>query len=165
MSTTEFCAQLLDETRHEIDRADAKASILLAGSGVAAGALVAGMASGDLDPTHARGLVQFACLVALALVIVGIIFLGTAVYPRIQGAAIGRARYFMDHAQYETVRDLRTAISKEAADPEGRHVQQLLHLSKIARRKYRCTRWGEVMVGAGLLTATGAAFLHVAVHS
>jgi hypothetical protein len=98
------------------------------------------------------------------LVVGGIASLGAAVYPRIQQALAGRARFFMDHAQYDTIGDLRTAISEEAADVEGRHLQQLLDLSKITRRKYRCTRWGEVMVGAGLLAAASAGLLHMALH-
>lgn len=159
--SNEFCDRLLDETRHEIDRADAKASILLAGSGVAAGVLVAGLISGDLDARHASGAVQVACVVTLVLVLGGVGLLGAAVYPRVQRAVAGRARYFMDHAQYETVGDLRRAIGKEAGDADGRHVQQLLDLSKIARRKYRCTRWGEVMVGVGLLAAAAAGVLNM----
>lgn len=158
----DFCRQLLDETRHEIDRADTKASILLAAAGVVAAVFVAALVSGGLDPTRARGLVQVAGGAAAALVVAGVTLLGAAVYPRIHRATVGRARYFMDIAQYNSVAELRSAVATEQADVDGRNLQQLFDLSKIVRRKYRCTRWGELLTAAGLLSAGLAGILHLA---
>jgi hypothetical protein len=160
-----FAARLLDETRHEIDRADTKASILLAGASVAAGALVAGLLGGDIDPSNARAAVQLVGAIAAALIVIGVALLGAAVFPRVQRGTPGRARYFMDHAQYRSVGDLREAVVREAADAEGRHLEQLLDLSRIVRRKYRFTRWGEVLVATGLLASAAAGLLHAVLQS
>jgi hypothetical protein len=66
----------------------------------------------------------------------------------------------MDHTQYRTVGELREAVIREAADTEGRHLQQLLDLSMIVRRKYRCTQCGEVFVAAGLFASALAGLIH-----
>ncbi len=161
----EFAERLLDETRHEIDRADAKASILFAGAGIATGALIAGMVGGDIDPTDVRGAVQVVGTVAAVLVTVGVACLAAAVFPRLGRAEFGRARYFMDIAAYETVPDLREAVAKEAVDCEDRHLQQLHRLSRIVKAKYRLTRWGESMTGIGLMFAAAAGLLHLALKS
>jgi hypothetical protein len=49
-ATLLYATSLLSHAREEIDRADAKASILLAASGVGTGALLAGLIAGTWTP-------------------------------------------------------------------------------------------------------------------
>ena len=50
-----YTTSLLSSAREEIDRADSKASILLAASGVATGALLAGLMAGNWTPLETPG--------------------------------------------------------------------------------------------------------------
>ena len=71
--------------------------------------------------------------------------------------AVGRARYFADHAQYTDIAEFREALEKEAADPGERHLRQLRSLSGIVMIKYRLTQWGELSIGGGELLLAGIA--------
>jgi hypothetical protein len=155
-----FVEGLLDETREEISRADSKANILLASAGVTAAVLVGGLASGDIAFSAARGAVEILSVLAAVTLGIGIVLLGMAVMPQVGKPMQNRARYFMDHAQYNKVEDLRVAIQAERCDPDERHLAQLLMLSRIVRRKYRFTQLGEIFGGVGLVLAAAAAVLH-----
>jgi len=165
MTTEQFVKSLLDETRDEINRADTKASILLAGIGVATAAGSGALAGSRFSLSGERGAVQALAGAAAVLVFLGLFLLGAAVLPRIGKAAPGRARYFMDHAQYASVSDLRDAVTQEASDAAGRHLRQLYDLSKIVRRKYRCTRFGELVVGFGIALGLAAVVAHLVLHT
>jgi hypothetical protein len=156
----DFAEGLLDETREEIDRADTKANILLAGAGVTAAVLVGALANGDITLGHEHGVVQVVASLSGTALGIGLVLLGAAVLPQIGRAVPGRARYFMDHAQYATVDELRAAVEGERTDQDLRHLTQLLTLSRIVRRKYRLTQAGEIVGGAGLVLAVAAALLH-----
>ena len=80
--------------------------------------------------------------------------------PQLGKPESGRARYFMEHAQYEASSDLREALDREGDDAAGRHLAQVLVLSKIVERKYRLTQVGEASGGLGVVLAAVAALLH-----
>lgn len=153
-----FVEGLLDETRDEINRADTKANILLAGAGVALAALGGAFLSKNVTLENAPGAVQVLADAAGAFMLIGVVLLGLAVVPRLGKATEGRARYFMDHAQYDDLREFRKALEQEATHPAGRHIHQLRDLSKIVRWKFRFTQAGQTMIGAGLALALASAF-------
>lgn len=155
-----FVEGLLDETREEISRADSKASILLASAGVTAAVLTGAVAAGDIRFAGARGIVQVMAVSAALALSAGLALLGAAVMPQVGKPERGRARYFMEHAQYDGADDLREALEHESVDRAGRHLAQLLALSRIVRRKYRLTQAGEAVGGFGVVLAAGAAVLH-----
>lgn len=152
-----FIEGLLDETREEINRADTKASILLASAGVTVAMLTGAIAGGDIKFSGARGAVQLLAVAASIALGVGLGFLGAAVVPQLGKPAPGRARYFMEHAQYDRLDDLREALEREGCDPGGRHLAQLSTLSRIVRRKYRLTQIGELSGCIGVVLAVSAA--------
>jgi len=157
----DFAARLLDETRAEITRADTKASILLAGAGVALAGSAGAFANSNLTLTGERGAVQVLAVAAVVLVMLGIFALGTAVFPTIGKATPGEANYFMDHKQYKTDAELRAVVERYALDPATRHIHQVHQLSPIVYAKYWWTRLGEVLIGLGLAAGVASLIAHV----
>lgn len=160
-SGPDFIEGLLDETREEVNRADSKASMMLAALGVAIAVLGGGLSSGNATLTETRGAVQAAATVSGCLLFLGIVLLGAAIYPRIKKGAPGAALYFMDYAQFDDVEDLRAAVEAEGRDRSDRHLRQLRDLSRIVRRKYRLTRWAIAATGLGAVAAILAILLHI----
>jgi hypothetical protein len=149
--SSELCAQLLTETREEIARADGKASILLAGAGVAASAVVGGALSSDLTLLGAAGVVQVVAAASALAMLLGIWALGAAVMPNVGAPAAGRVRYFTDVLQYEqSTQKLKDALDKEAELGDERTLHQLIAVSGIVKKKYRRTEMGEWFIAAAV---------------
>lgn len=155
-----FVEGLLDETREEIGRADTKANILLASAGVTAAVLIGAAMGGDIRLSGAPGVVQLLAVLSTLALGSGLALLGAAVMPRLGRPVAGRARYFMEHAQHDGVEELREALEREHDDTDGRHLAQLLTLSRIVRRKYRLTQAGELSGGVGVMLAVATALVH-----
>jgi hypothetical protein len=85
-------------------------------------------------------------LLAVGTLVASLGMLGLAVIPRVGSPQPGRARYFEEQAQFTTHEALLSAVSVDAAVPRERHAQQLLTLSRIARRKYRHLRHAMMAV-------------------
>ncbi len=160
-SGPDFIEGLLDETREEVNRADSKASMLLAALGVAIAVLGGALSTGDMTLTGSRGAVQAAAIASGCLLLLGLILLGVAICPRIRKGSPGAARYFMDYAQYDNVGDLRAAVDAEGRNRSDRHLRQLRDLSRIVRTKYRLTSLAIAATGLGAATAILAPLLHL----
>lgn len=145
----------LAETREEITRVDGKASILLAGTGVAVGVVVAGLIAGDLQIANLALIVVLLGGLAVVATLAGIGLLGAAIYPRCGKAEHGRARYFTEVAVYDTPDELRMALATDGHVGD-RLLHQLLGLSKAVATKYALLRWGIRLLGLGIVLATGA---------
>jgi MFS family permease len=158
MTADAYAARLLSETRDELTRADSKANILLAASGVAIGAVLSGVIAASLNPTDLDGRVQWVFWSGVVLAAGGITALGSAVWPRVGKACVGRADYFLDVAQYESVRELEQAI--RGTEQLARDTRQLHALAVSARTKYRLTRVGVALVGLGIVACSASALLH-----
>ena len=101
---------ILAETRAEIDRADQKASILLAGVGVAIGAILAGLIPAHWSPSDLGSPWQWIWWLGVAATAVGIVFLLAAVYPRIGGKPVSKQlNYFGDACEYQRERPFASA--------------------------------------------------------
>lgn len=161
-SIDDAVADLLVETRDEINRADSKSNLLLTGAGLAVAALAAGLISGQINPVDARGFVQVLAIASATLLLAGLVAVGAAVFPRLGTPEPGCARYFMEIAQFDNTDALSRAISADPAAQLGRHLQQVLVLSKAVRRKYRLVRASEVLLGLGVAAAAAAGIVHVA---
>jgi hypothetical protein len=82
---------------------------------------------------------------------VSLVSLGAAVFPRLKTKRTGRLAYFMDVTQHDGP-DALVGLLNAEAQSDDRDVDQLWHLSKIARRKYRSIQTSEwAMLGAGVL--------------
>jgi hypothetical protein len=159
-ATLIYAASLLRDAREEIDRADAKASILLAASGVAAGALLAGLIAGTWSPTKLQSAIQWAWWLGAVETAVGIGCLALAVYPRERKNDSGipwTVVYYGDVLDYPTTAELVAALNRSAETNIERIADQLRHVSWIVNHKYRLLRWG--MRGLFLAAVTIAAAL------
>jgi purine-cytosine permease-like protein len=135
-----YILRLLDECREEIRMCDSKASILFAGVAFGA-ALLAAPIVDDTSSLRSSGTgVVVLCVAALIVLGCSMWLLGLAVVPRIPHPAAGKARYFEEQAEFVTPESLLEVVSEDAKNSVGRHSQQLLTLSRIARRKYRHLR-------------------------
>ena len=150
--------RLLDETREEVSRADTKASIVLAGSGVVVGILLTGLVTGDVDLKGEGGIVSVLAWIAGVLLVGGVGFVGSAVYPHTKGAEPGHARWFAEIAQYEDEATLAEAAQADQADG-GRDLHQARVLAVIVARKYRLTKFGMWLLAIGFAAGALAALL------
>jgi hypothetical protein len=158
---TDYIRRLLDETRDEVARADTKASIVLAGSGVVISILLSGFVTGDIDLAGERWYVGVLVWVAGLLLLAGVAFVGLAVYPQVGTPTRGRARWFAEVAQYgEDEVALAKAIAVDRED-RGRDLHQARVLAGIVARKYSRTKVGMRLLGAGLAVAGLAALLTI----
>jgi Pycsar effector protein len=154
---TEQLQRLLDETRHEIDRADTKSSMLLGATAIAASVLVGGVVADNIRLDRTNGWAQVLAVISVSLFAAAIGLLGSAVFPRIGKAVPGRADYFMDHIQYPTVDALIEAVKSSA--PAQRHARQLSALAVVLVTKYKHLQLGSIAAGGALMVAAAAALV------
>jgi hypothetical protein len=178
LNQTDFKKTFLGETREELARADAKASILLAASGITFAALFAvGKDSRWYPGGLTDGAARVSAWVAVGLTLLGIGFVAMAVKPRLraQRPEPGAPHYFADVEAYwprwwhvlgrkKAVeagrRDFGLALKamSQESDFSERLDDQIWALSHIAYRKYRFVSLGIWLYG--LAAAAGVvAFL------
>lgn len=161
--TLEYATQLLAEARSEVDRADNKAQILLAGAGVGAGALAGGLLAGSWSPRSLDASVQWLWWLGFAAAACGVGLLARAVYPR--GARPGGARpvtrveYFMDAARFSTEGELVAGLRRSADERLAATASQLRLVSAIVTLKYRAVAWGMWMFTVAVVCCTAAVLL------
>lgn len=136
MSDDSYILRMLDECRDEIKISDSKASIIFAAVATATALLASLLLDGSQTLRTSGAAVTTLSAIAVGTLLASMLMLGLAVTPRVGRPQAGRARYFEEQAQFETHEALLAAVSADAAAPEVRHAQQLLILSRIARRKY-----------------------------
>jgi hypothetical protein len=170
---------LLRETREELAKADAKASILLAASGIALSALLTVSNKAPWYPDNLTELNARRCAwAAAALMIVGMLLVGAAVKPRLRAkhGTTPVVHYFGDVEAFRPpwwrvwrrdtdVDEARTRFSNALADlvdsdaAHARLVDQIWTLSHIAYRKYRFVGFGIWSFAAALALAVVALFI------
>lgn len=148
MSDESYILRLLDECREEIRVSDSKASIIFAAVATATALLANLLLDRTQELRTNGGLVTALGLIAVATLVVSMVMLGLAVIPRVGQPEVGKARYFGEQAQFETAESLLRALKADAAVASERHAQQLLVMSRIARRKYVHLRRAMLSVSA-----------------
>lgn len=157
-----YAASLLNKAREEIGRADAKASILLASSGVATSALLAALMAGTWTPLKLQAAIQWIWWLGVAEAAIGIWCLAWAVYPRQPKRASENpwaVGYYGDVLAFHTTRQLVTALSRSAETNLERTTDQLRQVSRIVNQKYRLIRWGMQMLCLAIVTISAAAVI------
>lgn len=138
-------SELLQRTSGEAERADTKASILLAGILAMIGGVSALLSGTKWNPLAQPMLVQIPWWVAVVAATVGLVCLGSAVYPRAHRASPQRSAlgYFGDIVALPSVDALRLRLRLRATshDELDAAVDQLWQLSHIVGTKYRLIRW------------------------
>ena len=149
-----YARSLLASSREELERADAKASIVLAGAGIFLAALSAGLIAGDLSPFDVWNGIEWLLWLSSALALVGIAALGDCIFPR-TGRQVGlrRVEFFKDVLR-TAPDDLADAIEDAAADESAALLGQLVATAQIANRKYRDLRLA--LASFALAGVTGA---------
>jgi hypothetical protein len=159
-----YATSLLGDARAEIDRADAKASILLAASGVAAGALLAGLIAGTWSPLRLQAAIQWAWWLGVAESAIGICCLALVVYPREPKHDSGlpwAVVYYGDVRLHVTTSELVQSLKHSAATNLDRAADQLRFISSIVHSKYRLIRWGMRLLFVGSLTVSASVLVNV----
>jgi hypothetical protein len=159
-----YATSLLSDARAEIDRADTKASILLAATGVAAGALLAGLIAGTWSPFRLQAAIAWAWWLGVAESAIGICCLALAVYPREPKNDSGltwAVVYYGDVLLHSTTAELVTSLKRSAATNLDRVADQLRYIATIVHRKYRLIRWGMRLLFLGALTVSAALAINI----
>jgi hypothetical protein len=137
-----YTAAVLDATREELDRADKKAAILLAGTGVAIGALLSGLLAGSWTPSMLDNKVEWAWWLGVILAAAAVGALGSAVFPRISRPGNrDLVAYFGDVQAYPKHADLKAALIESSRLDLDRLTDQLSAVSAIVQRKYCLIQW------------------------
>lgn len=164
-ATLLYATSLLSSARDEIDRADSKASILLAASGVAAGALFAGLMAGTWTPLKLRAAIQWAWWAGIVEAAIGICFLALAVYPREQRNDSGASWvvvFYGDILTHRTTAQLVDALNRSAETRIERIADQLRYVCSIVNHKYRLIRWGISILFLSAATISAAIVINMA---
>lgn len=137
----EYAQALLASCREELERADGKASVILAAAGIFLGALVAAVLAGDWSPFDVWNGIEWLLWMSLAMALLGIAALAYCVFPRTTYRRknpdyIG---YFGDVVATPTHK-LLDAIEATAQDTTAAVLHQLTATAHIADRKYRSLR-------------------------
>ncbi len=155
----DFAVTLLTEARDELTRADQKASILLAGTTVAIGAVVSGMIASGWRPDELTPPWSLVWQAGGALGLAGTSALVAAVYPRTRHGVDDEAQlfYFGHAARIATVSDLARELRRSSEDTFTRSADQLWRISRVVTTKYRFVRaaiW--LLAVATILTLSGS---------
>lgn len=158
--TAALAAQMLEEVATEIDRADQKASLLIGSLGIAFSIVLSATIGGDWSPLAmpAFGLVVW--VVGALAAIASLVAAALAVWPRLsKGPGPGAITYWGQVRGMTSPAEVAQALAARGLHPPERTYQQLLVLSAVVQRKYRCIRWAMVLAGVGIVLVAAAHFL------
>lgn len=161
--TTRYLADLLEDTREELTRADAKAGLLLAATGVVAGALLAGLLSRSWTPLDLDVRISWLWWVGVSFAGFGMFSIASAVYPRIhrRGAPHPHSpAYYGDVAAYDDIGTFRRAIEQVPNELE-RLMDQTFLLSHVVKQKYALLRRGLRCLLIAIVACAGAVIINI----
>jgi hypothetical protein len=150
--------RLLAETREELGKADGKAQILLAASGVVIGVVLGGAIGGDWSPANLQRCARVIWWIGVGAAALGIGALGFAIFPRLLQSDNARITYFEDVLRHRDCAALTDALNSEA-ERGDRDVEQLLRLSRVAHRKYAAVQVAISALLVAILFCSAAALL------
>jgi Family of unknown function (DUF5706) len=137
---------------------------LLAASGVATGALLAGLMAGNWTPLELQVTIQWAWWLGVAEAAIGTFLLALAVYPReqINDSGIPWAVVFYgDVLSYRSTTQLMGALERSAETTIERIADQLRRVSAIVDRKYRLVRRGMLILFLSATTISAAIMINL----
>jgi Family of unknown function (DUF5706) len=149
---TAYAERVLAWGREELNRADTKASILLAGSVAVVAAVIAGVIAGGWLPTMLTDWREPLWWTGTAAAIVAILLLAAAIYPRTKRRD-GRSSviaYYGDVVGLTDRTELLIALERSARRDVDRLIDQIYQVSRIVKRKYRLLALGmwSILVSA-----------------
>ncbi|GAA3826983.1 hypothetical protein GCM10022226_54810 [Sphaerisporangium flaviroseum] len=157
-----YALRLLAETREEVNKADAKAQVLLGVAGVGLGAVVGGLIAGGWSPFRLANSVEWLWWAGTVTALGALACLAGAVYPRTGISHVKDPRivaYYGDVMRFESVHTLANALVAASAPDLRRIADQVLRVSGIVDRKYRLIRWGFWLLSAAVLSTIASVVL------
>ncbi|MEU2448005.1 Pycsar system effector family protein [Streptomyces althioticus] len=159
----EHAHSLLAHSREEVNRADAKASLLLAASGIGLGAVLTAILSGDWVPFQLNNKFEWLWWIGTALALAGVVSLGVAVFPRTRRSVEPQTpsiAYFRDVATNKK-EEIENLIKTTLASPKTPVLDQLYEVSRVANIKYELIRIALGSFGVSLVTCISSLILNV----
>ncbi|WP_327090817.1 DUF5706 domain-containing protein [Nonomuraea sp. NBC_01738] len=152
MSAVPYSVRILEEVRTEANRADTKASILLAALGVGVGGLMGGLLSGAWRPGSLGGPGQVVWWIGTGLAGAAVVAFLAVVYPRVgKPGPRGRVAFYGDVRRKAGSQELLGALERSArAEPELL-ARQIGVLSRAVSVKYRLIQAGIWCFGGAAL--------------
>jgi hypothetical protein len=160
--TTRYLADLLEDTREELTRADYKAGLLLAATGIVASALLAGLISKSWTPFELDTRISWLWWVGVSSAGSGMYSIAAAVYPRIHRRGVLHPQspaYYGDVAAYDDVGAFRRAIG-QVPDERERLIDQTFLLSHVVQHKYILLRRGLRCLLLAILACAAAVIIN-----
>lgn len=158
-ATHDLAVQMLAEVAGEIDRADQKASLLIGSLGIAFSIVLSGILGGDwsIDSLSVFGAVLW--IVGFIAASGSVVAAAAAVWPRLsKGPGAGTITYWGQVRGLASPAAVAEALAERGLLPPERTYQQLLVLSAVVQRKYRCIRWSMQLAGIGIALVVVAFF-------
>jgi hypothetical protein len=157
LDKVEYARQLLAETREEVARADAKASLLFGAFGVVSSAVAAILVTDDWSPFQLPNRVEWMWWIGAALASSALLLLGGAVIPRMTHVEqAGRLYYFGHIAEFDDFDKFRAEFDVASTNMWERMLDQIWVESRIAKRKYVLTRWSMIAFFSAVVLLAGA---------
>ncbi|GAA1975361.1 Pycsar system effector family protein [Microbacterium pumilum] len=150
--THALAVAMLGEVTGEIDLADQKASMLIGSLGIAFSIVLSGIIGGDwsLNSLSAIGVALW--IVGTVAASGSVVAAAMAVWPRLsKGPGPGAITYWGQVRGLESPAAVADALAQRGLQPPERTYQQLLVLSAVVQRKYRCIRWSMGLAGVGIV--------------
>ncbi len=150
--TERLAKDLLDRTRAETTQAENKAAILLAGILAGVGGIVAA-GGGKLISGHRPWYITVPFWAAAATVLIAIVCLAAAIYPRRRsrsGQRLSEIGYFGDVAALESPIQLHRLLSESGIRLLDVWIDQIWQISALVSRKYGFVRWSVRLLAVAL---------------
>lgn len=157
-----YLSDLLNHTRGELNRADSKASLLLATLGVIISSLIGGLATSAWRPAKLAGGEQVLFWIGVVAAAGGVFWIAASVFPRIRQSGTphpGVPAYYGDVAVYRDVDAFRAAIDG-CPEVRDRLINQTFVIAGIVQTKYVLLRRGLLWLLAAILTCSLAVVLN-----
>jgi MFS family permease len=155
----ELAKLLLAESREELTRADAKASLFLAALGIGLSAILGAILAGTWTPFILARPWEAIWWVGATFAGIGVFCLAVAVWPKVRHkSGPSGVTYFGEVAAFETVAELTAALKRTTTEPVARTVLQLHVIARRADHKYAFIRYALIMLGLAVALALIATF-------
>ncbi|MGP3920941.1 Pycsar system effector family protein [Nonomuraea sp. 10N515B] len=157
-----YGAQLLQETREELNRADTKAQVLLGIVGIGLGAVTGGLLAGSWSPFRLSNTIEWLWWAGAAAALASVVVLARAVYPRLDRRKQSDAvMYYADVLRFASAAAVASALMRSSTLDLERIADQLHRVSRIVGQKYRLIRWGFWLLLCGTVATVSAVLIDI----
>ncbi|WP_344920948.1 Pycsar system effector family protein [Streptosporangium oxazolinicum] len=156
---------MFTEAREELNRADAKAQVLLGVVGIGLGAVAGGLLAGSWSPFELSNAVEWLWWAGILAALAALSCLIGAVYPRTGKTETnnpGYIGYYGDVLRFDSNEAAIAALSRSSVLDLERTTDQIRRLSRIIERKYRLIRWGFWLLLKAIVLTLGAILMNLA---